>query len=72
MRNVRDIEYTTMVQDMWGSFARTGNPNHPGLPHWSAYDSTRRATMILNNECKMVDDPHGTEQRLFWSLQTRT
>ncbi|KAF7375397.1 Carboxylic ester hydrolase [Mycena sanguinolenta] len=29
VRNVRDIEYTTMIQDMWGSFARTGNPNPP-------------------------------------------
>ncbi|KAJ7787685.1 alpha/beta-hydrolase [Mycena olivaceomarginata] len=29
IRNVRDIEYTTMIQDMWASFARTGNPNPP-------------------------------------------
>ncbi|KAJ7087586.1 alpha/beta-hydrolase [Mycena belliarum] len=29
VRNVRDIEYTTMIQDMWASFARTGNPNPP-------------------------------------------
>jgi len=62
----------TRMSDAWVAFARTGNPNHPGLPHWSAYDSTRRATMIFNNECKMVDDPHGSEQRLFWSLQNRT
>ena len=61
----------TRMSNAWVAFARTGNPNHPGLPHWTAYDSTRRATMIFNNECRMVDDPHGTEQRLFWSLQNR-
>ena len=60
------------MSDAWVAFARTGNPNTPGLPHWTAYDTTKRATMILNNECRMVDDPHGTEQRLFWSLQGRT
>ena len=61
----------TRMSNAWVAFARTGNPNHSGLPHWTAYDSTRRATMIFNNECRMVDDPHGTEQRLFWSLQSR-
>ncbi|KAF7335662.1 Carboxylic ester hydrolase [Mycena venus] len=29
VRNTRDISYTTMIQDMWASFARTGNPNPP-------------------------------------------
>ncbi len=62
----------TRMSSAWVAFARTGNPNHPGLPHWTAYDSTRRATMILNDECRMADDPHGPEQRLFWSLQNRT
>ncbi|KAJ7706739.1 alpha/beta-hydrolase [Mycena rosella] len=41
VRNVRDIEYTTMIQDMWASFARTGNPNPPAA-YLAArgYDST--------------------------------
>ena len=24
--------------------------------------------MIFDDECRLVDDPHGTEQRLLWSL----
>jgi len=51
------------------AFARTGNPNHPGLPNWPAFDTTRRATMILDNECKAVNDPYGEEQRMLHSLQ---
>jgi para-nitrobenzyl esterase len=64
-------ELAKRMSDAWVAFARTGDPNHPGLPKWTPYDNTRRATMIFNNECKMVDDPHGAEQRLLWSLQGR-
>ena len=34
----------------WVAFARTGNPYHAGLPSWLAYDNTRRATMVFNDE----------------------
>ena len=59
----------SQVSGAWVAFARTGNPNHPGLPEWPAFDTTRRATMILNDECKTVDDPYGAEQRLLRALQ---
>lgn len=47
----------------WAAFARTGNPNHAGLPHWPAYETSTRATMIFNNECRLVNDP-GKDERL--------
>ena len=53
----------------WTTFARTGNPNHKGLPNWPAFDTTRRATMILNKECKVVNDPYGEERKLVASLR---
>jgi para-nitrobenzyl esterase len=53
------------MQDSWIAFAKTGNPNHAGLPFWSKYDKGRRATMIFNEECKVVDDPD-EDDRLFW------
>jgi para-nitrobenzyl esterase len=59
------------MSSAWVAFARTGDPNHPGLPQWAPYDTKRRATMIFNDQCKLVDDPHGAEQRLLWSLQGR-
>jgi para-nitrobenzyl esterase len=64
-------ELATRMSSAWVAFARTGDPNHSGLPKWAPYDNTRRATMIFNSECKLVDDPHGPEQRLLWSLQGR-
>jgi para-nitrobenzyl esterase len=55
----------------WAAFARTGNPNHAGLPHWPAYDAVNRATMIFNDECRVVNDP-GKEERLAMSSLART
>jgi para-nitrobenzyl esterase len=49
----------------WAAFARSGNPTHAGIPTWPAYDAERRATMRLDAECVVVDDPH-REERLLW------
>ncbi len=47
------------------ALARDGDPNHPGLPTWSPYDLDRRQTMIMDEPCRMEDDPRGAERRLF-------
>lgn len=47
----------------WTSFARTGNPNHTGIPKWPAYAASERATMIFNDACQVVNDP-GRDERL--------
>jgi para-nitrobenzyl esterase len=46
----------------WAAFARSGNPNHADLPNWPAFTATGRATMILGNECKVVNDPDHEER----------
>ena len=53
------------MSQAWATFARTSNPNFNGLPHWPAYDLKERATMILNAQCKVVNDPF-REERLVW------
>jgi para-nitrobenzyl esterase len=52
----------------WAAFARTGNPSHPGIPSWPAYDTERRATMRLDAECRVVDDPFSEERKLWDEL----
>jgi para-nitrobenzyl esterase len=52
--------------DAWVAFARSGDPNHAGLPEtWPAYDADRRATLQLDAEVAVVDDPDAAE-RLIW------
>lgn len=49
----------------WAAFARTGDPNTAGLPPWPAYDTQRRATMVLDAECRVVFDPFPEERKLW-------
>jgi para-nitrobenzyl esterase len=42
----------------WTAFARTGNPSVKGLPHWPAFTADQRATMVFNDECKVMNDPY--------------
>ena len=51
------------ISDAWIAFARTGDPNTKKLPHWPAFNSTDRPTMVFNNVSQVVNDPI-KEQRL--------
>jgi carboxylesterase type B len=35
------------------------------LPAWPRYDTARRATMVLDAECRVVDDPDSDVRRLW-------
>jgi para-nitrobenzyl esterase len=39
------------MSEAWVHFASTGNPNHPGLPHWKPFDPATNGTMVFDNEC---------------------
>ncbi|MND03870.1 Para-nitrobenzyl esterase [compost metagenome] len=45
------------MSEAWIAFARTGDPNHPGIPQWPSYDAERRATMVFDTQSRVVDDP---------------
>jgi para-nitrobenzyl esterase len=41
------------VSNAFISFAKTGNPNHKGLPNWPAYTAANTSTMHLDNRCEV-------------------
>jgi para-nitrobenzyl esterase len=53
-----------MMTAAWTAFARTGVPVAAGIPEWPAYATDRRATMIIDTEWRVADDPWGAEQAL--------
>ena len=55
-----------MMQDTWIAFAKTGDPNHKGMPYWPAYNTQTRATMILNANPSVKNDPY-SEDRQVWN-----
>jgi len=49
----------------WIAFAKTGDPNNAEIPHWPAYDTEARATLILDRETRVENDPL-RELRVLW------
>lgn len=56
------------VSDAWIAFARNGDPNHKTLPKWPVYDAEKRATMVFNDDCKVVNDPDAKIRRLWATI----
>jgi para-nitrobenzyl esterase len=52
------------MSDMLIAFARTGNPNHAGLPNWPNYSLEKRETMVWNTVTAVVNDPRRQERLL--------
>ena len=44
------------VSQAWVNFARSGNPNHSGIPHWKRFDESLKTTMVFDNQCAAKDN----------------
>jgi para-nitrobenzyl esterase len=49
----------------WAQLARSGNPNHKGLPNWPAYTTDKRAVMIFDAPCRVENDPTGQVRQIM-------
>ncbi|GFE82427.1 carboxylic ester hydrolase [Steroidobacter agaridevorans] len=48
---------TKQISATWAAFARSGDPNHAGLPTWKRYDSSSQNTMIFDITSRSGLDP---------------
>lgn len=56
---------SAQMRDAWAAFARTGNPNHAGLPHWPVHGAGR-ATMLFDAPSRVAEDPAGRRRWRYW------
>ena len=56
-------ELADTVHGAWAAFVKTGVPAHEGLPEWPRYEPQRRATMRLDEESAVLDDPMAGARR---------
>ena len=64
-----DWKLSETMQKYWAQFARTGDPNQPGLPEWKPFTAEERLAMRLDaGECAM----HDFNKDLCGKLETLT
>ncbi len=52
-----EFRLSDQMMKAWSSFARCGNPNHPDLPAWPAYDAEHRLTMFFDIPSRVEEKP---------------
>jgi para-nitrobenzyl esterase len=60
----QDREISNRLRAYWTNFAKTGDPNGPGLPLWDAGSKADRLLLISNAGISSSDDPWS--ERLDW------
>ena len=53
-----DLALSETMQRYWVNFARTGDPNGPGLPLWPTVEEAPDAVMNFDTAVQMIDDPY--------------
>jgi para-nitrobenzyl esterase len=61
-------EVSHAMSGYFAGFARHGVPTVAGLPAWPRYNTKTRATMLLNTECRVEDDPDSSIRKMWQSL----
>jgi para-nitrobenzyl esterase len=60
-----DASLSDLLQTYWTNFAKTGNPNAPGLPNWPAWSDAEQEFLLVNQDASV------TAQRNFSPLFSR-
>jgi para-nitrobenzyl esterase len=53
-----DLSLSNLLVSYWTNFARTGDPNSPGLPNWRAFTENEPNTLFFEKECSVRPLPN--------------
>jgi para-nitrobenzyl esterase len=60
-----DRQLSTLLQSYWINFARSGNPNGPGLPEWPVYPGGRDQVLHIGDQTEVGSVPRIERLELF-------
>jgi para-nitrobenzyl esterase len=64
--NTPDAQHlAAQMADCWIAFAKTGNPNHPGIPHWDPVTPSGSETMIFDTTTRFSRDSDAAERKVI-------
>jgi para-nitrobenzyl esterase len=64
----QDQAVSELMSSYWTNFAKTGDPNGQGLPHWPIYGPTEYPVMHLNAHSEAKPDNHRARYALLSTL----
>jgi para-nitrobenzyl esterase len=53
-----DQKLSQIIQTYWTNFAKTGDPNGPGLPHWDSWSTDQESYISFSNSGDAVPQKH--------------
>lgn len=61
-------ELSRQLSGAWAAFARSGDPNHVGLPQWSPFNRTPREIMVFDRTSRCGPDPQASARKLLFEI----